>query len=61
MFQFIKRRFFTSMTFFSSNVLNVNFLEYVSMNNQACKIRSNIINVNTNEPLFYPDNIKINK
>ena len=31
------------------------------MNNQKCKIRSEIINVNTNEPMFYPYNITINK
>ena len=47
--------------FSSSNVLNVNSLEYVSVNNQECKIRSKIINLNTNEPLFYPYSIKINK
>ena len=29
------------------------------MNNQECKIRSEIIN--TNEPMFYPYSIKINK
>ena len=49
------------MTFFSYNVLNVNYLECVSMNNQECKIRLKIINVNTNEPMFYPYSIKINK
>ena len=31
------------------------------MNNQECKIRSNIINVNTIEPMFYPYSININK
>ena len=31
------------------------------MNNQECKIRPEIINLNTNEPLFYPYIIKINK
>ena len=31
------------------------------MNNQVCKIRPQIININTNEPLFYPYSIKINK
>ena len=31
------------------------------MNNQKCKIRSEIINVNTNEPVFYPFSIKVNK
>ena len=30
-------------TFFSYNVLNVNSLECLSMNNQECKIRSEII------------------
>ena len=47
MFGFMKKVFFTAMTFFSSNVLNVNSLECVSMRNQECKIRSEIINVNT--------------
>ena len=49
------------MTFFSCNVLMVNPLECVSINNQGCKIRSEIINVNCNEPSFYPYSIKINK
>ena len=49
------------MAFINFNLSNVNSLEYVSMNNQKCKIRSEIINVNTNEPLFYPYSIKINK
>ena len=31
------------------------------MNNQECKIRSEIININTNEPMFYPYSIPINK
>ena len=61
MFRFIKKVFFTAITFFSYNVLNVNFLECVSMNNQECKIRPEIININTNEPLFYPYRIKINR
>ena len=43
MLGFIKKCFFTTMTFFSFNVLSVNFLECISMNNQECKIRSEII------------------
>ena len=31
------------------------------MNNQKYKIRSEIININTNEPVFYPFSIKVNK
>ena len=53
MFGFIKKWFFTAITFFSCNILNVNSLECVSMNNQECKTKSEIINVNTNEPMFY--------
>ena len=61
MFGFIRKCFFTAITFFSFRVLNVNSLECVSMNNQECKIRSEIIKVNTNEPMFYPYSITINK
>ena len=31
------------------------------MNNQPCKIRPEIINVNSNEPVFYPFSIKTSK
>ena len=31
------------------------------MNNQDCKLRSEIINVNSNRPLFYPYSIKMKK
>ena len=31
------------------------------MNNQECKIRSEIINVNTHQSMFYPYSITINK
>ena len=58
MFEFIKKCFFTVMTFF--NLSNVNSLKCVSMNIQECKIRTEIINLNTNEPMFYPYSIKIN-
>ena len=61
MFKFIKNFFFTTTTFITCNFLNVNSLECFSANNQKCKIRREIINLHTNEPLFYPFNIKINK
>ena len=61
MFEFIIKCFFTSATVIICNFLNVNFLECVSMNNQECKIRPEIINLNTNEPVFYPYSIKIDK
>ena len=59
MFGLIKKCFFTAMTFF--NLSNVNSLECVSMNNQECKIRTEIINLNTNEPMVYLYSIKMNR
>ena len=61
MFGFIKKCFFTAITFIIFNLSNVNSLEFVSMNNQECKIRTEMINLNTNEPMFYPYSIKINR
>ena len=48
MFGFIKKMFVVEITFFSCNVLNVNRLKSLSMNNQKCKIRTKIININNN-------------
>ena len=31
------------------------------MNNQECKTKTKIININNNEPVFYPFSIKVNK
>ena len=61
MFGFIKKVFSTAITLFSSNVLNVNSLECFSIKNQECKARTRIINVNSNEPVFCPFSIKVNK
>ena len=49
------------MTFFNFNLSNVNSSECISMNNKESKIRTEIIKLNTNEPVFYPYSIKINK
>ena len=49
------------MAFINFNLSNVNSLECVSINNHVCKIRSEIISVNTNEPMLYPYSTKINK
>ena len=66
MFEFIKKMFVVTMSFFSCNALNaipLNSipLKCVSMNNQECRIRPEIININSNEPTFYPYSIKVNK
>ena len=49
--------FFTARLFFSCNVLNVNLLKCVSMNNEECRASPEIININSNEPSFYPCSI----
>ena len=48
------------MTAFS-NLSCVNSLECISMNNQECKARPEIIDVSNNGPVFYPYSIKVNK
>ena len=61
MFGFIKKVFVMAMTFINFDLSNVNSIECISVNNQECKTRSEIINVNTNEPVCYTYSIKINK
>ena len=60
MFKFVKQIFVSTITFFGS-LSSVNPLECVSMNNQECKVRPEIVNVNSNEPLFYPFSIKASR
>ena len=52
----MNKMFVVAMTFFSSNAPNC-----VSMNNQACKIRPKILNVNSDNPLFHLYSIQVNK
>ena len=64
-FAFGKKVFFIGLTILSSftsvNSLNAIPLSYISMSNQICKARPEIINVNNNNPIFYPFSIKTNK
>ena len=39
----------------------MNSLKCISFNNQECKARPKIIDLNNNEPVFYPYSIKVNK
>ena len=43
------------------NLSCVNSLECVSMNNQVCKARLKIMDVNNNEPVLCPYIIKVNE
>ena len=60
MFVFIKKVFHIRSLFLSS-LVSTTPLSCISMNNQACKVRPEIINVNSNEPVFYPFSIKTSK
>ena len=60
MFVFIKKVFFTGLAFISS-LVSTTPISCISMNNQTCKIRPEIIIVNSNEPVFYPFSIKTSK
>ena len=60
MFVFIKKVFHIGSLFLSSLVITTP-LSCISMNNQACKVRPEIVNVNSNEPVFYPFSIKTRK
>ena len=54
--------FFTGLTILSSvNPLSTTPLKCISMNNQGCKVRSEINDVDSDEPVFYPFSIKTSK
>ena len=59
-FRFVKKVFFLGLTILS-NFTKVTLLNCISMKNQECKTRPEIINVNSNNSIFYPFSIKINK
>ena len=58
LFRFVKKKFFLRLTILS-NFRNA--LDCISMKIQECKMRPEIININSNNPIFYPFSIKINK
>ena len=45
----------------SADPLNTTPLKCISVTNQECKVRPKIVNVNSDEPVFYPFNIKTSK
>ena len=57
-FSFVKKVFVLGLTVLS-NITNA--LECISMKNQECKVRPEIVNINSNNPIFYPFSVKINK
>ena len=57
-FSFVKKFFVLGLTILS-NITNA--LNCVLMKNQECKIKPEIINIYSNNPIFFPFSIKINK
>ena len=60
MFRPIKIIFLTGLTVLSS-LVSTTPLSCISMNNQECKVRPEIINVNSGEAVFCPFSIKTSK
>ena len=62
MFGFIKKAFFAGSTILSIvNLLSATLLKCVSMTNQECKVRPQIVNVDTDGHVFYSSSIKTSK
>ena len=62
MFGFIKKVFLVALTVLSYvNPLSTNQFSCISMTNKECKVRPEIINVNSEVPVFYPFSIKTSK
>ena len=60
MFVFIKKIFCIGSLFLSS-LVSTTPLGCISLKNQECKVRPEIINGNSNNPIFCPFSIKVNK
>ena len=51
-FSFVKKVVVLGLTVLSSSITGA--LNCVSMNNQECKVRPKIVDVSSNNPIFYP-------
>ena len=58
-FSFVKRVFVLGLAVLSSSITRA--LNCISLNNQECKVRPEIANVSSNNPIFHPFNVKINR
>ena len=59
-FGFVKKVLFVGLAIFSS-FASVNSLSCISMNNEECKTRPQVVNVNGDERVFFPFSIKTSK
>ena len=60
MFVFIKKWFYIG-SLFSSSLVSATSLSCISMKNQEHKVKPENINVDSNEPVFYPFSIETSK
>ena len=60
MFVFIKKILCIGSLFLSS-LVSATPLSCISIKNQECKVRHQIVDINSNNPIFYPFSVKINK
>ena len=49
-FSFVKKVFVVGLPVLSNSITGV--LNFVSMNNQECKVRPKIVDINSNNPIF---------
>ena len=54
------KKFFLGLPI-SSNFTNASSLNCISIKNRECKTRPQVINVNSNNPIFHPFSINISK
>ena len=57
-FSFVKKAFFLGLTVLSSSITGA--LNCVSINNQKYKVRPEIVDISSNNPIFCPFSVKIN-
>ena len=64
-FRLVKNVFLIGLTILSSfanaNSLNAIALSFILMSNQKCKTRPQVVNVNGDEPVFFPFSIETSK
>ena len=64
-FRFVKKVFFIGLTILSNfkNLISLNAISFsfILMNSQECKTRTQVVNVNGDEPVFFPFSIETSK
>ena len=58
---YLLRKYFVLDPFFLSSLVTTTSLSCISFKNQECKVRLKAVDIKSNNPIFYPFSIKINK